>query len=153
VGDNPKESLTHRDAVLSEIKAVISEMKLQDHVQLLGALEDDSVINLYQVCNVVILPVLATAEDVEGFGIVLLEAAAAGKPVVATRIGGIADAIEDGRSGILVAPAQHELMSQTIIDLLCNDKMSSAIGEYAKRRVKERFCWDSIIARYEKALL
>lgn len=153
VGGNPKESLTHQHNVLGEIEAVVSEMKLQNHVKLLGALADDYVIKLYQACDVVVLPALALADDVEGFGIVLLEAAAAGKPVVSTRIGGIADAVEDGASGILVAPEQYESMSHSIIRLLADHEISSAIGEYAKRRVKERFSWDSIVARYEKAFV
>ncbi len=150
VGDNPKESLTHRDDVLSGIKAAIAEMRMQDHVYLLGALEDHDVIKLYHACDVVILPALAVAGDVEGFGIVLLEAAAAAKPVVTTRIGGISDAIEHKASGILVAPEDYRLMSESIIDLLSDHKTRSAIGEYAKKRVKETFCWDSIISRYEK---
>jgi phosphatidylinositol alpha-1,6-mannosyltransferase len=152
VGDNPNESLTHRHDVLSDLQTVISEMTVQDHVKLLGALDDDKVIKLYQACDVVILPSLPTAEDVEGFGIVLLEAAAAAKPVVTTRTGGVSDAIEDGASGILVAPGDYELMSRSIIELLSNEKTSSGIGEYARRRVKEKFCWSLIIPCYEKAL-
>jgi phosphatidylinositol alpha-1,6-mannosyltransferase len=151
VGDNPKQSLTQREDVLSEIKAVISELKMQDHVHLLGALQDNDVIELYHACEMVIFPALAVPEDVEGFGIVLLEAAAAGKPVVSTRIGGIADAIEHKASGILVAPEDYGSMSQSIIDLLSDQKVRSEIGEYAQKRVKETFCWDSIIQRYEKA--
>ena len=56
----------------------------------------EDVVGLYQTCNVVVLPALQDDNDVEGFGIVLVEAAAAGKPVVATRVGGIPDAVEDG---------------------------------------------------------
>jgi phosphatidyl-myo-inositol dimannoside synthase len=153
VGDNPKQSLTHRNDVLSEINGAIAEMKMQDHVYLLGALEDHDVIKFYHACEVVILPAVAVAGDVEGFGIVLLEAAAAGKPVVSTRIGGIADAIEHKASGILVAPEEYGLMSQSIIDLLSDHQTRSKIGEYARKRAKETFCWDLIILRYEKAFL
>jgi phosphatidylinositol alpha-1,6-mannosyltransferase len=153
VGDNPKQSLTDRDDVLSEIKGAIAETKMQDHVYLLGALEDHKVIKLYHACEVVILPAVAVAGDVEGFGIVLLEAAAAGKPVVSTRIGGIGDAIEHKASGILVEPEDYRSMSQSIIDLLSDHKVRSEIGEYAQKRVKETFCWDLIIPRYEKAFL
>lgn len=153
VGDNPKQSLIHHSDVLSEIKAAISEMKLQSHVYLLGALEDCDVIKLYHACEVVILPAVAVAGDVEGFGIVLLEAAAAGKPAVGTHIGGIADAIEHQASGILVAPEDYPTMSESIIDLLSQHQTRSRIGEYARKRVKETFCWDSIILRYEKAFL
>ena len=71
VGDNPSESLTHREDTLSEIKRIISDMSLQNYIRLLGSLNDDEVIELYQACDVFVLPALATTDDVEGFGIVL----------------------------------------------------------------------------------
>ena len=117
VGDNPSESLTHREDTLSEIKRIISDMSLQNYIRLLGSLNDDEVIELYQACDVFVLPALATTDDVEGFGIVLLEAAAAGKVVVATRVGGIPDAVEDGKSGILVEAGDHAALQRAIIDL------------------------------------
>ena len=76
VGDNPSESLTHREDTLSEIKRIISDMSLQNYIRLLGSLNDDEVIELYQACDVFVLPALATTDDVEGFGIVLSTAAA-----------------------------------------------------------------------------
>jgi len=152
VGDNPNDSLTHRDDVRSQIEQAISIHELEEHVQWLGALSDDDLVKVYNLCDLVVLPILNMKDDVEGFGIVALEAAAAGKPVVATSVGGVSDAVENARSGILVAPECDKLISQSIIRLLSNDEISSAMGEYAQRRVKEKFCWDSIIARYEKAL-
>ena len=98
-----------------------------NHVQLRGALDDDEVIRLYQACDVIVLPALVSTDDTEGFGIVLLEAAAAGKPAVAMRVGGIPDAVEDGKSGILVAPRARSL-SQTLIDLLSNETARSTGG-------------------------
>ena len=73
---------------------------------------------LYQISDVVVLPVLDVEDDVEGFGIVALEAAASGKPVVATRVGGIPDAVEDDKSGILVAPGDYTGLSRAITALL-----------------------------------
>ena len=152
VGDNPKDSLTHREDVRSEIEQAISAHHLEEHVQWLGALSDDDLIKVYNLCDLMVLPILKMKDDVEGFGIVALEAAAAGKPVVAMSVGGVPDAVEDGKSGVVVAPDHYELMSQSIIRLLSGKEISSAIGEYAQRRVKEKFCWNSTIARYEKAL-
>ena len=90
------------DDLRSELLAEISRLNLQDHVQFLGAVDDATLVRLYGGCDVAILPVLSTTSDVEGFGIVLIEAAAAGKPVVATRRGGIPDAVEDCVTGFLV---------------------------------------------------
>ena len=151
VGDNPHESLTHRGDVLSEIKTMIADMKLQNHVRLLGALGDDDVIALYHACDVVILPALPTTDDVEGFGITLLEAAAAGKPTVATRAGGIPDAVEDGKSGIIVEPDNDCGLSQAIISLLKDRGKSLAMGEFGRRRVQEKFSWNKVGALYAAA--
>jgi phosphatidylinositol alpha-1,6-mannosyltransferase len=152
VGDNPTESLTRQDDALSEIVATIDDMKLQNHVRLLGTLSDDEVVRLYQLCDVVVLPALASPNDVEGFGIVLLEAAAAGKPTVATRVGGIPDVVEDGKSGILVEPDDHDGLSRALIDLLGDDKKRLTSGHYAKNRVNEQFSWDRVVTAYEKTL-
>jgi phosphatidylinositol alpha-1,6-mannosyltransferase len=152
VGDNPKDSLTHRDDVRSEIEHAISAGRLEEHVQWLGALNDEDLVKVYNLCDVVVLPILQMKDDVEGFGIVALEAAAAGKPVVATSVGGVPDSVENGKSGIVVAPENYEVMSRSIIQLLARDEIKSSLGEYAQRRVRERFCWSSTIARYEKTL-
>lgn len=151
-GDNPVESLTHRDDVLSDIKAAIVQLRLQDHVRLLGAVSDEQVVALYQIADVVVLPALASKEDVEGFGIVLLEAAAAATPTVATRVGGIPDAIEDGKSGVLVEPGDYNGMGESIIELLRNDALRSALGDCGSRRVRENFGWERIAENYEQVL-
>ena len=152
VGENPRDSLTHRDDVRSEIEQAISAGHLDQHVQWLGALSDDDLVKVYNLCDVVVLPILQMNGDIEGFGIVALEAAAAGKPVVATSVGGLTDAVENGKSGILVAPTDYDMMSQSIITLLGRDEMKTSLGEYGRQRVRERFCWSSTITRYETTL-
>jgi phosphatidylinositol alpha-1,6-mannosyltransferase len=151
-GDNPLESLTHRDDALSDIKATIAQLRLQNHVRFLGAVSDEQVVALYQMADVVVLPALASKEDVEGFGIVLLEAAAAAKPTVATRVGGIPDAVDDGIGGILVAPGDYDELTKTLISLLRNDELRKALGRYGSSWVQEKFAWPKIIASYEQAL-
>jgi glycosyltransferase involved in cell wall biosynthesis len=118
-------------------------------VRLLGSLSDADVIKLYQACELVILPALDMKDDVEGFGIVALEAAAAGKPVVATRVGGIPDAVEDGKSGVLVEPGDYEGLSELIISLLRDPELSLSMGSYAHRRANKEYSWYEIVTRYE----
>jgi phosphatidyl-myo-inositol dimannoside synthase len=152
VGDNPLQSLTQRDDVVGEIHTAVSQLGLHGHVRLLGSLDDEEVTKLYQLCDVVVLPALAFADDVEGFGIVLLEAAAAGRPAVATRVGGIPDAVEDGKSGILVNPGDYERLSQTLVELLSSPTIRSTVGDYARDRVREAFSWNRIVGKYEKVV-
>lgn len=152
VGDNPSESLTERDDMVARIKSAVEAMGLLNHVQLLGRLDDDEVIKLYQAADVIVLPALATADDVEGFGVVLLEAAAAGKPVVATRVGGISEAIEDGKSGILVEPGDYGQLTNAILSLLKDDRLKTGMGHRAAFRAQTQFCWAKLIADYELLL-
>lgn len=149
VGGNASESLTQRDNMVGQIQRVIKKLHLENHVRLLGFLEDADVVNLYHLAQVVVLPVLPSSEDAEGFGIVLLEAAAAAKPTVATRVGGIPDAVEDGKSGILVEPSDYDGLCEAIIALLKNRDQRLSMGAFGQRRVKERFAWNKITALYE----
>jgi phosphatidylinositol alpha-1,6-mannosyltransferase len=152
-GGNPTESLTHCDDVLSEIEATVRDLRLQDHVRLLGEVSDDQLVKLYQCCDLVVLPALASSNDVEGFGMVLLEAGAAGKPVVATRVGGIPDAVDSGKSGILINPGDYWEVSKVIVELLAKDHRRKTIGEFARRRTQMEFSWDAVVTRYEAALV
>jgi phosphatidylinositol alpha-1,6-mannosyltransferase len=152
VGDNPSESLIHRDDVLGEVVAAVAHLRLEDHVRLLGAVSDEQLIALYQAADVVVLPALAAKEDVEGFGIVLLEAAAAAKPTVAMRIGGIPDAVEHGKGGVLVSPGDYDEFTEVLITLLRDDELRRTLGRYGSNWVQEKFAWPKIIARYERAL-
>jgi phosphatidyl-myo-inositol dimannoside synthase len=152
VGDNPKDSLTHRDDVRSQIERAISACQLEEHVQWLGALSADELVKVYNLCDVLVLPILKMKDDVEGFGIVALEAAAAAKPVVATSVGGVPDAVEDGKSGIAINAEDYGSMSHSIVTLLKDEKARLSLGEYARNRVRNRFDCDRIVAQYEKIL-
>jgi phosphatidylinositol alpha-1,6-mannosyltransferase len=87
--------------------------------------------------------------DVEGFGMVALEAAAAGKPVIATRCGGIPDAVEDRESGILVEPGNRDRLSEAIVSLLKNPQIAAAMGQSGRQRAEKEFTWGSVVSRYE----
>jgi trehalose synthase len=76
----------------------------------------------------------------EGFGLTVAEAMWKGKPVVASRVGGIEDQIEDGRSGVLVDdPRNLGAFGDAVVDLLRDAKKSRALGHEARRRVARMF--------------
>lgn len=76
----------------------------------------------------------------EGLPIALLEAMAMGKPIIATPVGGIPEAIEDGKNGLLVRPDENEI-AEKIIYLLKNKKIAKYIGANARKTVYDRFTW------------
>jgi phosphatidyl-myo-inositol dimannoside synthase len=152
VGDNPTESLAHREDIISGIKATIEKSSLEQYVRLIRSLGDEEVIKLYQACDVVVLPALNVSDDVEGFGIVAVEAAAAGKPVVATRVGGIPDAIEDGQSGFLVRSGDYAELTQAIVALLRDEQKRVEMAKVSISQAKDRFAWEKIVTMYERVL-
>jgi phosphatidyl-myo-inositol dimannoside synthase len=147
-GENPTESLAHHDDVAGGIRQSIERYDLSCHVRWLGAVSDSQLVQLYALCDVVVLPVLDLGFDVEGFGMVALEAAAAGKPVVATRAGGITDAVEDEKSGILVDPGGYKELTRAVTTILNDEVEQFIIGTYARERVKREFSWDHVVELY-----
>lgn len=123
------------------LKKITRDLDLSGVVRFAGRVSDEELIGYYQQCD---LFVLASREeeggaDYEGFGIVFLEAAACGKPVVGGRSGGIPEAVEDGVSGILVDPYNKEDLSRAILTLLTDRPLSQKMGEAGRRRVEEKF--------------
>jgi phosphatidylinositol alpha-1,6-mannosyltransferase len=87
--------------------------------------------------------------DIEGFGIVYLEANYFGKPVVAGRSGGIPDAVIPGKTGTLVDPADPKETAKAIIELLLDEALARKMGQIGKERVLREF---SSAAAAEKML-
>lgn len=149
VGENPTEALIHnREDMMGEIKALTKRMGLEKHVRLLGGLSDSRLAKVYQASDLVVLPALWMKEDAEGFGIVMIEGAAAGQPSVATRVGGIPDAVEDQKSGILVDPGDYPSITRAIVDLLHDHEARRIMGEFARKRAREKFSIESIARQY-----
>jgi len=151
-GGNPTEALVHRGDIRAEIEMEVRKLGLGDHARILGEVSDENLVKLYQCCDVFVLPALEMADDVEGFGLVLLEAEAAGKPVVATRVGGIPNAVDHGENGILTEPGDYRTLSAAIIALLHDKERRRAMGRCARQRVQNEYSWEAIVARYEAML-
>lgn len=152
-GGNPEGALAHTDDVLASVEGAIRETGLDNHVVVTGRLTSEEMVAAFQLAEVFILPVIPVEGDMEGFGIVLLEAGAAGVPVVATAIGGITDAVVDGETGVLVPPLDYSAMASALIELLRDERIRLALGEGGRRRALAEFNWTDISSRYAEALL
>ena len=85
----------------------------------------------------------------EGFSNVILEAMAAGKAVVATRVGGIPEAVVDGETGILVPPGAPPSLAEALLALLRKPEIAQAMGEAGRRRAVEQFSADVMVREIE----
>ena len=100
------------------LEDLTARLGLQTQVCFLGRLALSDIVELYNLADLFVMLSREEPPDVEGFGLVFLEAAACGLPSVGGRSGGIPDAIEEGKSGWLVDPCNTEEIAATIIDLL-----------------------------------
>lgn len=85
----------------------------------------------------------------EGLGIALLEAMAAGKPVVATNVGGIPEIIEDGVNGFLIPPRKPKAISDAVLKILKDKELARSLGRAGRKTVVARFTGKEMIARLE----
>jgi len=121
---------------------------VDDIVQFAGEVSDEVVIELMQACDLVVQISRESADGgAEGFGIVCLEAAAASKPVVAGRSGGLTDAVIDGVTGLLVDPNDLEAIADAILTILLNPDLGSRLGRAGQARVANEFTWDHMAQR------
>jgi len=86
----------------------------------------------------------------EGFSNVIMESMAAGKPVVATNVGGSKEMIKDGITGYLVPPADSNAMANAIMDLLKSPEKAVAMGGMGRKVVQERFTVETMVKKYEE---
>ena len=102
----------------ARLQELSARLGLQDRVSFLGRLAFSEIVELYSLADLFVLLSREELPDVEGFGLVFLEAAACGLPSVGGRSGGIPEAVDDGRSGWLVDPSNIREIAATIIDVL-----------------------------------
>jgi phosphatidylinositol alpha-1,6-mannosyltransferase len=104
-------SIQIREAVTREAAA----LGLSHHLMFTGKVDDSTLAQAWRASQLHVFPVLDLPGDVEGFGMVALEAAAHGLPTIGFAAGGVPDAIADGRSGVLVRPGDYEGMTNAIM--------------------------------------
>jgi glycosyltransferase involved in cell wall biosynthesis len=95
---------------------------------------------------------LVLPSEAEGFGLVLIEAMSAGVPVVATDVAGIRDVVKNGETGLLVPPGDPPALASAIRRVVEDPSLRESLVEEGSRYVRERFSWESVLARY-RALL
>jgi phosphatidylinositol alpha-1,6-mannosyltransferase len=108
---------------------------------LLPMVADDERDVWYAAADVFALPVREEKDDIEGFGIVFLEAAMAGLPVVAGRTGGVGEAVVEGKTGVLVDGRNADEVREAIQGLFDDPVRAKRMGEAGRTRVLEEFQW------------
>ena len=138
----PKASLTIAgDGPLREaLQKLVTDFHLQDRVRFTGFVAQAELLTLYQESHIFLHPSEQAADgDREGIPNSLLEAMATGLPCIATRHGGIPEAITHMKSGILVGESEPESIANWLLRLTSDDQFRGSIGRQAAHTVKEKF--------------
>lgn len=126
---------------------------VEDRIRLLGHVDDGILSAAYARADVFVMPNVPVVGDMEGFGLVALEAAASGLPVVASRLEGITDALQDGRNASLVRALDAQAFAERISGLLDQPKQDRrAVGLGAAEYTVARFDWSVTARRYAEVM-
>jgi len=122
------------------------QLGIQDNITFLGYVND--IRNYINALDIFVLPSLS-----EGLGISVIEAMAAGKPVIATRVGGIPEIVNHDDNGYLVPPSDARELAMAIIYLAANPQIRKDYGQRGCRDVRKRFSVDKMVDRTAEILL
>jgi phosphatidylinositol alpha-1,6-mannosyltransferase len=144
-GDGP-----HR----GELERLVADRGLRESVIFTGRVSDADLPKLYSLAEVFVMPSRERREksDVEGFGIVFVEAGACGLPVVAGRSGGIRDAVVEGETGLLVEPESEEQVAAALLRFLSDRDLAERMGRQGRERAERLFRWPVVIQRIREIL-
>jgi glycosyltransferase involved in cell wall biosynthesis len=147
VGDTDLQS---REQYKRDLIVFAKNLDLSQHIIFTGFRTD--IPELLAALDILVLP----SAEPEPFGLVLIEAMALSKPVIATSIGGPLEIIDDRKTGILVPPRDSNALAEVICELLSNELKRAEMGRNGRKRVESRFTWSktvqSIEAIYQEVL-
>jgi glycosyltransferase involved in cell wall biosynthesis len=127
------------------LEGLCSELGIAKHVTFIGRKPPTEVIGLLTNIDLFVL-----ASNWEGFGLVLIEAMALSKPIVATNVGGVTEIVKDGETGFLVPPGQPEMLSDRIIQLLKDKPLAKRMGIKAREEVEQKFSLKVMVDKLDR---
>jgi len=133
-------------ATADALRRLADEMGVAEHVRFAGFVPEDELAGYYYLCDVFVMPSREVDGDTEGFGIVFAEAAACAKPTIGGRTGGIVEAVEEGKTGLLVEPTATSEIVHAAVTLLTDQDLAGRMGEAGRRRVMDHMQYKDIAA-------
>ena len=140
IGDGPERAA---------LEARVREHGIAESVTFHGQVPPEKIATLMSLATAVIVP----SRWEEAFGMVALEAALLGRPVVASRVGGLPEVVLDGETGLLVPPNRPDALAAAVATLLDDPQRARALGRSARARALDRFGWERYVNEYESLYL
>jgi starch synthase len=123
------------------LRQLAQRLGVADRLSYIGKLSRSELVKEFAEADFLVLP-----SRFEPFGVVILEAMAAGLPVIASRVGGIPEIVAEGRTGLLVEPDSPDALAESLEHLSQDESLRHSMGRAARERVEE-YAWDSIVPR------
>lgn len=129
--------------LLGKYKKMIADFNLGQYITIAGYISQEDLPAYFNSCDVFVHPaIIDSNNDTEGLGVVLSEANACGKPVIASNVGGIVDVIKDKFNGLLVKEKNEQELAEAIIKLKDDMELLIYLGNNARPFVLENFTWE-----------
>lgn len=135
VGDGP---------LRRELEYLTRKNALEKYISFFGNVNSEILRIVYALSDIFVLPSISNSE---GFGIVLIEAMAHAKPVIASNVGGVPYVVNNGINGLLVAPKNYEMLGKSIVELLLDANKAQELGRKGQEYAKSNYSWNSTIKR------
>ena len=136
------------------LEKLVRNLKVQDSVVFTGRVEHDLLPDYFRLGDIFAAPCRSRygGLEVEGLGIVYLEASACGVPVIAGKSGGAPDAVLDGKTGFLVNGRNHREVGSAVIKLLSDQALRQKMGADGRVWMEQLWSWEGIGARFEEII-
>jgi phosphatidylinositol alpha-1,6-mannosyltransferase len=136
----------------SRVEALAKDNGVSEHVHITGSVPFEQLPSWFRAGDVFAMPCRERINglDVEGLGMVFLEAAACGLPVVAGRSGGSTDALIDGETGVLVDGNQPDEVASAVSGLLIDRARAAEMAQHGRQWVTEKWSWDNVVATLQE---
>jgi glycosyltransferase involved in cell wall biosynthesis len=121
----------------------VKQMKIESCCLFAGPLPREDIIHLMSIAEVVVVP-----SFIENTPYVVLESMACGVPVIATKVGGIPEIIEDKYNGLLIEPGSSTALANAVARLLGDRQLRNLLGKRARRTIEKKFSWKVNIPKY-----
>lgn len=133
-----------------DVKAQCNEMGLDKSVTFLGFITKEELADEYASCDVFVLPAIVDSKgDTEGLGIVMIEALAHRKPVIASNVGGISDVIKNGKTGTLIPEKNPKALAMAVLTTLNNPEQANSLAQAGLADIQARFNWQRILLQWQ----
>lgn len=117
------------------------KLGIAERVLFVGSTSNDELVDYYNVCNVLVLP---SIDSTEAFGLVILEALACARPVIASNLPGVRALIDHERDGLVVAPKDVQALHLAIERVISNESWQKELGDAGRRKVTARYSWEKV---------